>query len=155
VRRRYLTLALVTIVLGLAIHRQGQALPMHVRDVLGDALWAMMIVWWTGVIAPSVQLRTRALGALALCVAVETSQRYHTPTLDLVRATVPGHLVLGSGFDPRDFVSYAAGVIVAAFLTQRLSWLNPARRGSSTNLSGREAASEKHQDRKPANRNDG
>ncbi len=32
------------------------------------------------------------------------------PTLDAWRATTLGHLVLGSGFDPRDLVAYALGV---------------------------------------------
>jgi len=60
-----------------------------------------------------VALRTRALAALAVCFDVESSQQFHTPMLDAIRRTVPGHLVLGSGYDPRDFVAYAAGVFAA------------------------------------------
>ena len=33
--------------------------------------------------------------------------------LDVVRSTTVGHLVLGSGFDPRDFAAYAGGVLAA------------------------------------------
>ena len=76
----------------------------------------MMIVWWIGVAVPRVALRTRALAALAVCFAVELSQQFHTPMLDAIRRTVPGHLVLGSGYDPRDFVAYGAGVFTAALL---------------------------------------
>jgi uncharacterized protein DUF2809 len=76
----------------------------------------MMIVWWIGVAVPQVALRIRALAALAVCFAVESSQQFHTPMLDAIRRTVPGHLVLGSGYDPRDFVAYAAGVFAAALL---------------------------------------
>ena len=36
------------------------------------------------------------------------SQLYHTPTLDAIRATQAGQLVLGSGFDPRDLAAYVA-----------------------------------------------
>ena len=66
--------------------------------------------------APQLPLRTRGLAALAVCVAVELSQRYHTPVLDALRRTLPGHLLLGSGYDPRDFLAYAAGVAFAVVL---------------------------------------
>jgi hypothetical protein len=60
----------------------------------------------------------RALAALAVCFAVELSQLFHTPILDEIRRTVPGHLLLGSGYEPRDFVAYAAGVFAAALLVR-------------------------------------
>ena len=41
---------------------------------------------------------------------------YHAPALDAFRRTTAGHLVLGSGFDPRDLAAYAAGVLTAVFL---------------------------------------
>jgi hypothetical protein len=75
-----------------------------------------MIAWWVGALAPGASLRLRAAGALALCVAVELSQLYHTTALDALRGTTLGHLVLGSGFDPRDLVAYTLGVLVAAVL---------------------------------------
>jgi hypothetical protein len=101
---------------GLAVHLRGAALPPAARDVLGDALWAMMIAWWLGSIAPDARLSRRAIAALAICFAVELSQLYHTPLIDALRETTLGHLVLGSGFDPRDLLSYAAGVLAAALL---------------------------------------
>jgi hypothetical protein len=112
-RVRYLLLAIGTIAAGLMVHLSGRFLPPALRDVLGDALWAAMIVWWMGVAAPRLPLRTRGLAAFAICVAVELSQRYHTPYLDALRRSLPGHLVLGSGYDPRDFLAYAAGIVVA------------------------------------------
>jgi hypothetical protein len=117
-RVRYLVLATGTIAVGLMLHVGGSFLPPVFRDILGDALWAMMIVWWMGVAAPHLPLRTRGLAALAVCVAVELSQRYHTPLLDALRRTLPGHLVLGSGYDPRDFLAYAAGVGFAVVLAR-------------------------------------
>jgi uncharacterized membrane protein YccC len=115
-RVRYLVLAIGTIAAGLMVHLGGSFLPPTVRDVLGDALWAMMIVWWMGVAAPRLPLRTRGLLALVVCVGVELSQRYRTPFLDALRGTLPGHLVLGSGYDPRDLLAYATGVVVALAL---------------------------------------
>jgi hypothetical protein len=112
----YVALAMGTIVVGLAAHLHGAALPLAARDVLGDALWAMMIAWWLGAIAPETRLSRRAITALALCFAVELSQLYHAPAIDALRETTLGHLVLGSGFDPRDLVSYSAGVLAAVLL---------------------------------------
>jgi acetyl esterase/lipase len=58
----------------------------------------------------------RSAVAFGICVAVELSQLVHTPAIDAVRRTALGQLVLGSGFDARDLVAYAAGVSVAALL---------------------------------------
>jgi len=111
-RRRisYFALALATIVVGLVIHLGGEPLGATARDILGDAVWASMIVWLISAIVPGARLVARCAVAYAICVLVEVSQLYRTPTLDALRQTQIGHLVLGSGFDPRDLVSYALGV---------------------------------------------
>jgi hypothetical protein len=119
-RTRYVALAVGTIVLGLAVHGRGGALPPVVRDVLGDALWAAMVAWWIAAVAPAMRLAWRAAVALAFCFAVEFSQLVHSPALDALRRTTAGHLVLGSGFDRRDFAAYAAGVLVAVLLERVL-----------------------------------
>jgi len=123
-RTAFLALACATIAVGLAVHLGGAALGTVARDVLGDALWAMMIFWGAGVLVPHARLAIRCICAYAACVIVEVSQLYHTPTLNAVRATTLGHLVLGSGFDPRDLMSYAAGVALAALL----EWIIVRRR---------------------------
>jgi Protein of unknown function (DUF2809) len=117
-RRRlaFVALAVATIALGLLVHLRGAALGPVARDVLGDALWAAMIAWWAGALAPNARLATRTVAAYAVCAAVETSQRYHAPALDAVRATLVGHLILGSGFDARDLAAYALGVAGAALI---------------------------------------
>ena len=115
-RASFVALALGTIAVGLAVHVYGDVLGATTRDVLGDALWAAMIAWWIGALVPRASLRVRGVAALAICAAVEVSQRFHGPTLDAWRRTTAGHLVLGSGFDPRDFASYALGVAAAMLL---------------------------------------
>ena len=117
----YVALALGTIVVGLGVHASGGALGRGGRDVLGDALWAMMMAWWVGTLAPHRTLRARSGAALAICVAVEVSQLVRTPALDAMRTTAGGHLVLGSDFDPRDLVAYALGVLGAVLLERALS----------------------------------
>lgn len=118
IRRRlaFLALACLTIAVGLVVHLRGGALGPVARDVLGDALWAMMIAWWAGALAPGARLAVRSMASYAVCAGVELSQLYHAPTVDAARATMVGHLVLGSGFDPRDLVAYGAGVALAALL---------------------------------------
>jgi hypothetical protein len=101
---------------GLWVHRGGLALPPDARDVAGDALWACMIAWGVAAIAPAAAVLVRGAIAFAICSAVEFSQLVHTPSLDALRATTLGGLVLGSGFDPRDFAAYAGGIAAAIAL---------------------------------------
>ena len=115
-RAPYVALAVGTIAVGLLVHRRGGALPPAVRDVAGDALWAAMIAWWMGVVAPGARPWARGAAALGVCAAVELSQRLHAPGLDALRRTAVGHLVLGSDFDARDLAAYAAGVLAAVLL---------------------------------------
>ena len=125
-RVRYFALALVTIIVGLLVHTTGAALGSAARDVLGDALWAGMIAWLVSALAPKASLVLRMTAAYLVSVTVELSQLYHTPALDALRATFVGHLILGSGFDPRDLAAYALGIAFAALLEIRV-----LRRGKS------------------------
>ena len=128
IRLRYLALAVTTIVIGLAVHWGAATMSPSARDVVGDALWAAMIVWLVSAAAPAARLATRSAAALAVCVAVELSQLYHAPALDALRGTTGGRLVLGSGFDPRDLVAYAGGVLAAAVVDR--TWRAKAHRTS-------------------------
>ena len=130
-RMRYAALALCAVIVGLTVHRSGGALPPDVRDVLGDALWAAMVAWGIAAVSPAIRLPWRAVGALALCFVVEISQLVHSPALDALRRTTAGHLVLGSGFDPRDFAAYAAGVLAAVILERMKPVQATARKDES------------------------
>lgn len=103
-------------VAGLVVHFHLPWMGPDARDITGDAMWAMMIAWWIGALAPTTRLALRGAAAYAVCAAVEFSQRMHTPTLDAVRDTTLGHLILGSGFDARDLASYAVGVGLAVMI---------------------------------------
>lgn len=111
-RLRYLAFAGATIVAGLLLQALRSGLPMAAADILGDALWGMMIYWLVGAALPETGRLRRTVIALATCWAVEFSQLYHAGWLDSWRATTLGRLVLGSGFDPRDLAAYGLGVLV-------------------------------------------
>ena len=98
---------------GLAGYWYGTGFSATLRDFLGDGLWAMMIVWLVGALVPNKPIAMRAALALVVCWVVEASQAYHSQFLDSVRHTAAGALVLGSGFDFRDLVAYALGVVAA------------------------------------------
>lgn len=118
--------AAVGIALGLVVHLRGDALNPDIRDIIGDALWAAMIACGVGVLAPRASSAMRAATAYGWCVATEVSQLYHAPAIDVVRASRLGHLVLGSGFDPRDLASYAAGIAAAVAIEWTLTRARPA-----------------------------
>ncbi len=119
-RRTFLGLAIVTIASGLAVHWYGVMLPAAARDVVGDTLWAMMIFWWLGAAVPRWPTGRRAAISLGVCWCVEFSQLYHSHLIDALRGGTVGHLILGSGFDARDLMSYGLGVAIAFWLESRL-----------------------------------
>jgi len=51
-----------------------------------------------------------ALAALVFSYSIETSQLYHAPWIDILRANRLGGLVLGFGFLWSDLVCYTVGV---------------------------------------------
>ena len=107
---------MLTIGAGLALVSVRRALPAAGADALGDALWAAMMFWWVSAGWPASRTGLRALAALVIAWGVEASQLVHPAWLDAIRATRLGQLVLGTDFDARDLVAYAAGVAVAALL---------------------------------------
>jgi len=128
-RWRYALAILGTIVAGLASRAYAADLPWWLAKNAGDALYATMVFWGLGVVAPRARTSRVALAALAFCVAIELTQRFHAPWIDAVRATTPGRLVLGQGFHAFDLVCYVIGVALGVAL--ELAWRRGARRGSA------------------------
>ena len=110
----YVVAAAVTIALGLSIRRFSEALPSLIARYAPDALWASLVYWLISAVSPRARPFVVAAGAFLFSAAVETSQLYHAPWIDAVRATRLGALVLGSGFLWSDLACYAAGVALAA-----------------------------------------
>ena len=113
-RPAYLTLAVAAIAMGLASRRFADAFPEAVRLYAGDVLWAAMVYFVGAVIWRRATVARLAAGTLVFSLLIETSQLYHAPWIDAVRATRLGGLVLGYGFLWSDVVCYAVGVGLAA-----------------------------------------
>ena len=115
-RHRFVyAIALVAVIAaGLASRRFGNAQPVFVATYAGDTLWAAMAFVGLGLLFPRRPTRTLALAALVFAYADETSQLYHAPWIDAIRATTPGALVLGYGFLWSDIACCTVGVGVAA-----------------------------------------
>lgn len=113
-RRRllYLLYVVAVIVLGLCTRRYPHVLPAALGKYPGDALYALMMFFGWGMVLARASTRRIAFIALATSFAVEFSQIYHAPWIDAVRSNPLGHLILGSGFSPKDLGAYIVGVVV-------------------------------------------
>lgn len=109
----------LTIALGLA-SRKVALFPAVLENYPGDALWAVAVFLCLALVRPA--MRTWQMAALALVTAWvdEFAQMIQVPWLVALRATTPGHLILGSGFDPIDLLAYAVGIAVVATFDQLL-----------------------------------
>lgn len=110
----YAGLVVVTIGLGLASRRFAAYLPWWAAKNAGDALYATMMFWGLGLLAPRAPTRWVALAAVAICFAIEAGQLYRAPWIDAIRASRPGALVLGSGFHALDLLCYVIGAAIGA-----------------------------------------
>lgn len=119
-RIAFFALAAATIVIGIEVRFGATFMPMGIADVLGDALWAFMVASLVSAMVPHWPVLRRAAIALCFAYVVEFSQLLHTPWLDDLRATTPGHLVLGQGFDARDLLAYFLGVTAFALVAEQI-----------------------------------
>lgn len=115
-RWRYATATAVTIAIGLASRSYRAYLPWWLAKNAGDALYATMVLFGVGFLAPRARTARIALAAIAFCFAIELSQLYRAPWIDTVRETTPGRLILGQGFHAFDLVCYLIGVALGAGL---------------------------------------
>ena len=54
--------------------------------------------------------------AVLIALGAELFRLYHTPTLDAFRLTLPGALLLGRVFNPRNVVAYWLGIAICALV---------------------------------------
>ncbi len=101
----------LTIAAGLASRRFPSLVPDFLGKYPGDVLWAQMVFWMAALIWRRAPKSVLAIRAFAFCCVIESSQLYRADWILRIRATTPGHLVLGSTFAWLDLVAYALGIL--------------------------------------------
>jgi hypothetical protein len=114
-RGKIITAILVVIPLGL-LSRADIPLPALIATYGGDTLYATLVYLLAALLRPTRPASQLALVALTVAFTIEFSQLYQAPWITAVRATLPGRLVLGSGFLWSDLVCYAVGVLLGMAL---------------------------------------
>lgn len=125
--RAALGIALLAVIgMGLATRKFADALPGFIANHGGDALWTVAVYLALAIVSPRTSPLKLGLLAFGISVAVEFSQLIDIAWLNGIRATLPGRLLLGSGFLWIDLARYFVGAAMAV----GLDWLW-ARAGSS------------------------
>lgn len=109
----FLIVSFVTICTGLFVRLKKQWFPDVINLYLGDILYAFMMFYIVSFFAVNKSRNTRAIIALIICYCIEASQLYQADWINAVRQTLPGKLVLGSGFLWSDILAYTIGVGIA------------------------------------------
>jgi hypothetical protein len=97
-------------------------------------LWALLVFFLCAFLF--CRASTFRLGLLALCLAwtTEFSQLYHAEWIDRIRATRPGHLILGSVFNGPDLLAYAAGIALGVWMESMVALRQAGRETKGTIL---------------------
>jgi hypothetical protein len=124
-RRGYAAAALIVLLVEIAI-------ALFVRDTfvrphLGDAL-AVILVYLVLRAGTPFRITPSSAIAFATACAIEVGQRFHMVDRLRLGDIRAARVILGTGYDPRDFLAYAAGAIallVAEHLRARMDKLRP------------------------------
>lgn len=115
-RKRIILICLVasTMALGFLSRSTLVTLPKLLASYAGDILWATMVYFIVGFIAPTWKTKKTAMVALAFAFTIEFSQLVHAPWIDQIRDHKIGALILGHTFIASDLVCYSVGVLLGA-----------------------------------------
>ena len=114
----YSIVIVITIATGLFVRLKKQWFPDIVNLYLGDILYAFMMYYIVSFIAMYKAIKIKAIAALLICFAIELFQLYQAEWINVIRQTLPGRLILGSGFLWSDLLAYCIGV-TAAFIFEK------------------------------------
>lgn len=112
-RIKYLIIVFAVIALGLLVRLKQNWFPDVVNLYLGDALYAVMMYCIYSFIFIGQPAKYPAYFALVTCYCIEFLQLYSAGWMVALRATLPGKLILGSGFLWSDLLAYFIGVAAA------------------------------------------
>lgn len=87
-----------------------------VGDLVGDALYAVLIFLLVSFILVRMNSWRVAVIAILICAGIELFQLTGLP-VEIATVFPPARFVLGTAFDPLDLVAYIVGVLVAAGVT--------------------------------------
>ncbi|MFV0623406.1 DUF2809 domain-containing protein [Sphingomonas sp. ac-8] len=100
-----------------------------VRPYAGDSL-AVVLVYLVLRASTRLSVGAATAAALAIACAIEGAQRFHFVRLLGLDAYPVARVVLGTGYDPHDFLAYGAGGILI-LLVETLRARRPARNATS------------------------
>lgn len=106
----YSVATFATIATGLFVRLKKAWFPDIINLYLGDILYAFMMYYIVSCIVVNKDYKARAVVALLICFTIEVSQLYQAEWINAVRQTIPGKLILGSGFLWSDLLAYSIGV---------------------------------------------
>jgi hypothetical protein len=124
-RIKYAVLTALLIGAGLLVRSPLLGLPHAVAKYSGSIIWGGMVYAAIACLQPGRGVLRTAIAASLLAISIEFSQLWHTPTLDAVRSTTIGVLLIGQFFSWWDIVAYLFG-IAAICLFDKVA-LRPAR----------------------------
>lgn len=102
----YITVILVTIASGLFVRSKKAYFPDLINLYAGDALYAFMMYYVACALFLKKSIVFRGMVSLFICYSIELSQLYQADWLNAIRQTLPGKLILGSGFLYSDLVAF-------------------------------------------------
>ncbi|NLP12740.1 DUF2809 domain-containing protein [bacterium] len=102
--------ALATIALGLTSRTGFNLFPQALGKYPGDVFWALLFFLILAIVRPAWSTRALAILTFGISCADEISQLYQAPWINAIRATAPGHIVLGSAFSWLDILAYVVGI---------------------------------------------
>ena len=130
-RPRYLYALAILLVIAAGLSSRSTAFS-HLSPFLatyaGDALWALTVFLVLGFFFPKATILRLATATVAISFAVEFSQLYQAPWIIQLRQTLPGKLLLGSGFLLSDLFCYLIGITLGAMVEiSGLAWRRQTR----------------------------
>jgi hypothetical protein len=107
-------LLFITIPIGLAVRYLPLHLPWFLYKYLGSTLWAAALYWFLATLLP--KLRPIALATLAITVAtiLELTRLIPIAPIDAFRLTLPGQILLGRYFSPKNIAAYVLAITLTA-----------------------------------------
>ena len=120
----YTVIIILTIVTGLLVRIKKEWFPDVVNLYLGDALYAFMMYYIVSFVFVKKKMKFRGLYSLIICYIIEFNQLYQADWINTIRQTIPGKLILGSGFLDTDLLAYLLGVVAALCVDYFLTYKN-------------------------------